>query len=154
MSKQPARPNLTGTPPRVGVFYPLMAVISLVGLGDSLYLSIKHFRHEVVPCTVTGGCEEVLNSAYATVGPIPLAALGAAAYFGVFSLALLVCFGYPRLRTHLLMLVVLMSLMTGYLLYLQAFTIQHFCQFCLLSAAVTISLLLLVIGARIASKSG
>jgi uncharacterized membrane protein len=133
----------------MGVFHPLIALVSLIGLGDALYLTVKHFRHELVPCTVTGGCEEVLNSAYAMVGPVPLATLGAFAYFAVFSLALLICFGYKQLRTHLLALIVLMSLMTGYLLYVQGFLIKHFCQFCLLSAAVTITLLLLVIGARI-----
>jgi uncharacterized membrane protein len=144
--------SANGSSVRVGVFYPLMALVSLVGLFDSLYLTVHHFRGDQLQCTVTGGCEEVLTSAYATVGPVPLAALGAAAYFAVFCLALLVCFGYARLRTHLLGLVVLMSLMTGYLLYVQAFVLKHFCQYCLLSAAVTISLLLLVIGAKIQGR--
>jgi uncharacterized membrane protein len=152
MSKNRAPTASNGNSPRVGVFYPLMALVSLIGLFDSLYLTVHHLRGDKLQCTITGGCEEVLNSAYATIGPVPLAALGAAAYFTVFCLALLVCFGYARLRSHLLGLVVLMSLMTGYLLYVQGFVLKHFCQYCLLSAAVTISLLLLVIGARIRAK--
>lgn len=143
------RPVPKSSGPRVSFFYPLIALVSLVGLGDALFLTVKHFRHEQVRCTVTGGCEEVLSSAYAMVGPVPLATLGALAYFVVFSSALLICFGYRQLRTHLLALIVLMSLMTGYLLYLQAYVIKHFCQFCLISAGTTILLLLLVIAARV-----
>lgn len=150
--KKPASFTSANSGPRLGIFYPLIAVVSLVGLFDALYLTVKHFRHEVVRCTVTGGCEEVLNSAYASIGPIPLAALGLLAYFTVFSLALMICFGYARLRAHLLGLIVLMSLMTGFLMYVQAFVLKHFCQYCLLSAAVTISCLLLVIGARMTTR--
>lgn len=136
----------------MGFLYPLIALVSLLGLGDALYLTVKHFRHEMVPCTVTGGCEAVLNSQYAVVKGIPLAALGALAYFTVFSFALLICFGYRQLRIHLLALVVLMSIMSGYLFYLQATVIKQYCQYCLFSAGVTVTVLLLVIGARILDR--
>jgi uncharacterized membrane protein len=136
----------------MGVFYPLIAVVSLVGLFDGLYLTVLHFQHQNAPCSEAFDCASVLNSDYATIKGVPLAALGALAYFTVFSFALLIIFGYGRLRIHLLALIVLMSLMTGYLLYLQAFVLKHFCQWCLLSAAITITLLLLVIGARVLGK--
>jgi uncharacterized membrane protein len=90
----------------------------------------------------------VLSSPYATVGGIPLALIGAAAYFSVFSLATLAAFEYKLAGTLLTLLVGLMFLTTLWLLYLQAFVIAHFCQFCLVSALVTTILTVLVLIAR------
>jgi uncharacterized membrane protein len=125
----------------------LAALLSLVGLADAVYLTVEHMTGRSVRCTVISGCSEVLSSSYATIGPVPLAALGALAYFTVFSLATLAAFGYGSARRLLAPLVALMFLATLWFLYLQAFVIRAFCVYCLLSAAVTTTLTLLV-GAR------
>jgi uncharacterized membrane protein len=130
---------------RAAVLDVVAALLSLVGLADSLYLTIQHVTGQSVRCTVIAGCSEVLSSSYATIGPIPLAALGAVAYFTAFSLATLSIFGYTSARKLLAALVAVMCLTSLWLLYLQAFVIEHFCQFCLLSAAVTFCLTALVI---------
>lgn len=124
-------------------------LLSLVGLSDALYLTIKHLSGQSVQCTVTTGCEEVLTSAYATVAGYPLAAFGAVAYFAAFSLATLVLFGYSFARRLLLYLVGLMALVTLFLLYVQGFVLGKWCQFCLLSAGVTFGLLFIVIAERL-----
>jgi uncharacterized membrane protein len=129
--------------------YVVTAIVSLVGLADSIYLTVQHLTGQSVRCTVISGCSEVLSSPYATVRGYPLALLGAIAYFTVFSLAILAAFRYPLVNKLLSLLVGLMFLTTLVLIYLQAFVIHHFCQFCLLSAAVTITLTALVfIGSR------
>lgn len=120
--------------------YLIAALLSLVGLGDSIYLTVQHITGESLRCTITSGCSEVLGSQYAQVGPVPLAAIGAAAYFTVFSFAVLAAFGYRLAIPMLKIVIALMFLTTLWLLYLQAFVIRHFCQYCLLSAAVTIAL--------------
>jgi uncharacterized membrane protein len=117
--------------------YIIAALLALVGLGDSIYLTVQHITGESLRCTIISGCSEVLSSHYAQVGPVPLAAIGAAAYFTVFSLATLAAFGYRLALPFLKIVVALMFLTTLWLLYLQAFVIRHFCQYCLLSAAVT-----------------
>jgi len=130
---------------RIVWFYLIAAIVSLIGLGDAIYLTIQDITGESLRCTIISGCSEVLSSKYAHVGPVPLAAIGAFAYFVFFSLAVLAAFGYGFLRPLLLILVSFMFLATLWLLYLQAFVIGHFCQYCLLSAAVTIILTVLVI---------
>jgi uncharacterized membrane protein len=120
------------------------ALLSLVGLGDALYLTVQDLTGQSLRCTIVSGCSEVLSSPYAHIGPVPLALLGAVAYFTVFSLAILAAFGYRLARPSLAALVTIMFLMTLWLLYLQAFVIHHFCQYCLLSAAVTTTLTAIV----------
>src|SRR6266550_3446192 len=73
--------------------YLIVASLSLVGLADSLYLTVQHLTGQSLRCTLSG-CSEVLSSAYSHIGPVPMAALGALAYFTVFSLAILSAFGY------------------------------------------------------------
>lgn len=136
------------------VLYTVAALMSLVGLGDALYLTIQHVTGQSVRCTITSGCSEVLSSPYAVVRGVPLALLGAIAYFTVFTLATLAVFQYKLAGKLLTPIVGLMFLTTLWLLYLQAFVIHHYCQFCLLSALVTTTLTVLVfIAPRVADST-
>jgi uncharacterized membrane protein len=135
-------------PPRVAWLYFTAALLALVGLADSIYLTVEHLSGQTLRCTIISGCSEVLSSPYSHIGSLPLAAMGAVAYFTVFDLSILAAFGYRFARPLLLALVALMFLMTLWLMYLQAFVIHHFCQYCLLSAAVTITLTALALAGR------
>jgi uncharacterized membrane protein len=121
------------------------ALVAIAGMIDAIYLTVHHYTGEKVPCSVTGGCETVLSSLYSEIGGIPLALFGALAYFTVFSLATLAAFGDDRMWKILSVVVALMAVFSLWLLYLQAFVIGAFCQFCLLSAATTLTLFLLVV---------
>jgi uncharacterized membrane protein len=111
-------------------------------------LTVEHLAGRAVQCTVTSGCEEVLTSVYASIGGFPLAGLGALAYFVVFSTAILAAFGNRPAGNLLLFIVALMLLVSIYLFILQAFVLRAFCQFCLLSGAVTLLLALVVAAER------
>ena len=138
--------------------YVTAAIVSLIGLADAIYLTVEHVTGQSVRCTIVAGCSEVLSSQYAVVAGVPLAAVGAAAYFCVFSLATLAAFGYRFAGLMLTVLVLLMFVFSLWLIYLQAFVIHAFCQFCLLSAAVTTALTVLALlarrGARLSQTAG
>ena len=126
------------------------ALVALVGVIDAAYLTNEHLAGRSVRCMIVSGCDEVLSSSYATfAGSIPVASVGALAYFTAFSLATLAIFGYDSARKFLAPLVALMFLATLWFVYLQAFVIKAYCAYCLLSAATTTTLMLLVLGRKL-----
>jgi uncharacterized membrane protein len=132
---------LEDSPPTSTAKLPIAAtLVALVGIVDSVYLTVHHFTAEPVPCSLIEGCEQVLTSSYAEIAGIPLAAFGAVAYFIAFSLALLTAFGDRRMWKLFGIQVTLMAVFSGWLIYVQAALIGAFCQFCLLSAATTLVL--------------
>ena len=133
---------------RAPVLYGFAAFVSLLGLVDSIYLTVEHLSGRSVRCTIVRGCSEVLSSPYASIRGVPLALIGAIAYFTVFSLATLAAFKYKSAARLLPIIVGIMFLTTLWLFYLQAFVIKAFCQFCLLSALVTLVLTVLVVFGR------
>jgi len=129
------------------------AIVAVVGIIDSVYLTVHHFTAEPVPCSLIEGCEQVLTSAYAEIAGIPLAGFGAAAYFVAFSLALLAAFGDRRMWRLFGIHATLMAVFSGWLLYVQAALIGAFCQFCLLSAITTFILFSLYVVSIFADRA-
>jgi uncharacterized membrane protein len=125
---------------RTTILYALAAFVALIGLGDAIYLTVEHLSGRSAQCLVTTGCSKVLSSPYASPGGIPLAVFGALAYFTVFSLATLAAFGYRQVERFLAVIIATMFLTTLVLLYLQAFVIREFCDYCLLSAFLIFTL--------------
>lgn len=123
----------------------LAALVALVGLGDAIYLTVQHYTAAPVPCSLLEGCEKVLTSSYATILGIPLALFGAAAYFSAFVLALLWAFGNRWAWRLFGAQVAFMTVFSIWLIYVQAFVLGAFCQFCLLSAGVTFTLLVIAL---------
>jgi uncharacterized membrane protein len=122
---------------------PLAAsLVALVGLADSIYLTVHHYTAELIPCGEGFDCGAVLTSSYSEIAGIPLAAFGAVAYFLAFSLALLTAFGRDLWRLFGLLTIV-MAAFSVYLIYVQYALIHAWCQFCLISAATTFTLFLI-----------
>ena len=116
------------------------SIIGLIGLADSIYLTVHHYNATAVPCGLTGGCEMVLTSAYAEFYGIPVSAFGAAAYFAAFSLAILAAYGNETAWKLFGALATVMTLSSAWLIYVQAVYINAWCQFCLLSALTSFTL--------------
>ena len=128
----------------MGSYLKISAVLlALLGLADATYLTVHHFTAEPVPCSLIEGCEQVLTSEYAELFGFPIAAFGAAAYFAAFSLALLAVYGNRAAWKLYGIHTAVMAAVSAWLIYVQGALIGAFCQFCLISALTTFSLLTL-----------
>ena len=119
------------------------AFVAIIGLTDSVYLTVKHLRGDYVRCG--DDCSAVLGSKYADVAGVPLAVIGVIAYFAVFIAAVLAALGQSIARRVVALIAIPMAVASLWLVYLQAFIIHSFCRYCLLSAAACIALAALVL---------
>jgi uncharacterized membrane protein len=121
----------------------LIALLALLGLFDSAYLTLEHYSPRVaLVCPLGGGCETVQASRWSTLPPgggIPVALLGLIGYGTIVLLALA---SLQRERLGPLPLApALVALASGgvlfslYLTALQVFVIGALCAWCLGSAA-------------------
>jgi len=119
------------------LLYTAVAIVAVVGLADATYLTVQALTGETLSCGGSPDCFRVLGSSYARLGGIPVAMLGALAYFTVFTFATFAAFGYARAPKFLVFIAGAMFLMTLWLLYVQAFLLHAYCRYCLFSAAIT-----------------
>jgi uncharacterized membrane protein len=142
----------------------LIGAIALLGVLDTAYLTLIEFGvfQEVAGCPTTGpiNCQAVLNSTYAKVFGVPLSLFGLVAYAAIalfaFAPLLLKSSEQKDLRadvenwTWLLIFAgsIAMVVFSGYLVYLMSFKIKAFCIYCLASALLSITLLVLAILGR------
>jgi uncharacterized membrane protein len=119
------------------VLYTAVAIVSMAGLADATYLTVQALTGETLSCGGSPDCFRVLGSSYAKVGGVPVALIGALAYFSVFTFATFAAFGYARARRFLAGVVATMFLATLWFLFVQAFLLHAYCRYCLFSAAIT-----------------
>lgn len=134
---------------RALLLYGVIALVALIGLADATYLTVEYLSGRTMQCSLTSGCSTVLSSEYSKLFGYPISAFGAIAYFTVFSTALLIAFDYKMLKPILLIITALMALTSVWLIYLQAYVIGAWCQYCLLSAGVSITLFALTLTAKL-----
>jgi uncharacterized membrane protein len=122
--------------------YYLFVFVVLVGLADSMYLSMTVLLDVPPICGPLHGCETVAASAYSKLFGVPLAYLGVAYYvFGASIAGFLVTSSRARLLA--VWYGVAGALMSIWFVYIQAVLIKALCIYCLVSAAATAALLLI-----------
>ncbi|HJT82115.1 MAG TPA: vitamin K epoxide reductase family protein [Chthoniobacterales bacterium] len=127
------------------ILYTIAAILTLVGLAEATYLTVASLTGETVLCGGSTSCFQVLGSRFARLGGVPIALLGALAYYTAFSFATFAAFGYARARLFFNLTIGGMFLMTLWLLYAQAFLLHAFCRYCLFSAALVFVLAAIVV---------
>jgi uncharacterized membrane protein len=110
-----------------------MAVLAAAGLAVAGYLTYVHYSGAEPLCLASGGCEKVQESRYAEVAGVPVALIGLAGYLAILG-SLLVRGDTGRLLTAFMAFVGLAF--SGYLTYVELFTIEAVCQWCVASAVI------------------
>jgi uncharacterized membrane protein len=129
----------------------LLFVIALLGFADASYLTIEHYSGVIPPCSVTGGCEVVLTSAYSTVFGVPVA-LGGAIYYLFILVSIFIYFESKntKLLKWSLLLTVIGFIASLWFIYVQAFILHSYCVYCL--GSFSTSTILFVIATYIFKK--
>jgi len=110
----------------------VVGALALLGAAIAAYLTVT-WAADVAPVCTTGGCAKVQSSEYAELLGIPVAALGLGAYLAILATALRAGPGAAAIGAALSLAGLVFS---AYLLVIQAFVIEAFCLWCLLSDAV------------------
>lgn len=116
-------------------------ILSMAGLVDATYLTIKHYSHSRVNCSIFEGCELVTTSDYSVLFGIPVALLGVIYYLTFFILAL--CYlKYKRkyFIKKLFFISTIGFLASIWFMYVQFFIISAFCLYCIISALLSTTL--------------
>ena len=126
-----------------------MALVSLVGIFVSLYLTLyKLGRIGTLACG-TGGCETVQLSKWGDLAGLPVAAWGVGFYVLVLVLSIAGVqerFAASRVVTLALVAVTAWGvLFTAWLTYLELFVIQAICRWCVGSAVLVAILFALAV---------
>ena len=124
----------------------LILVLSLFGLADSAYLAQHEASGTPLLCNIQNlsGCNTVAASQYSRLFDIPLAEYGVLFFSVLFVLAALELVIFDRLLRRVLQGVSLVGVIASlYFTLMQAFVIQAFCIYCLVSALVTLFIFIL-----------
>jgi uncharacterized membrane protein len=136
-----------------------IALLSLIGLLISGYLTMYKFGYlGVIQCTI-GGCEKVQTSRFSYFLGQPVSLWGMGAYVTLLVVSILgVQPRFARERWVALALFAVSAVgvvFSAYLTYLEAFVIHAWCQWCLISAIlITLIFLLSIPGLRQARQAG
>jgi uncharacterized membrane protein len=118
--------------------------LAAVGAAIAAYLTWTHYA-DVAPLCVTGGCEIVQRSDYATLAGIPVALLGLLHYLTLGTLVLL------RQWTFAVALAIVGFLFAMYLLVVQVAVIDAVCNWCVGNDVVA-TLLAVVLVLRVSGR--
>lgn len=122
------------------------ALVALVGIGVSSYLTLIHYDEAALICGV-GDCHTVQNSRYAEVAGIPIAIFGLLMYATILALAIARWRQPDTSLSATLTSVAFAIALAGvgyaaYLTWLEIAVIKAICQWCVVSAILTVGVLL------------
>ncbi|MCH7491578.1 MAG: vitamin K epoxide reductase family protein [Gemmatimonadetes bacterium] len=118
------------------------AMLSLIGLFVALYLSLWKIGLMGPMLCGTGSCEAVQTSRYASLLGMPVAFYGVAGFLAILTVSIAGLqpkFAATRGPTKLLVVLGgVGAAFAGYLTYIEAFVLQAWCRWCVVSALLIV----------------
>ena len=122
----------------------LSLTLALAGIGVAGYLTLAHYRQEILVCGI-GDCQTVQTSPYAEIAGVPIAVLGVSMYVALAGTSL-ARWRWPErqdlLTAAAFAIALAGTLYAAYLTYLEIWVIKAICQWCVVSALLTLGILL------------
>ncbi len=125
----------------------LVAVLSLVGIGVSSYLTYTRWFDKSVVCAGLHSCNAVAESSYSHLGPVPVSLLGVLGYAAILAVAVFWLRVGDRFGDWPLLAIWGMSVggvaYSIYLTYVELFVIDAVCIWCVTQAVVMLCIFIL-----------
>lgn len=123
--------------------------LGIIGFFDSLYLVAIHFTNNSVICDGTNECDLVLTSSYATFLGIPVALFGVLFYAYMIIITMIsldkIKKGSSLSPKFITPVSFVGFLASAWFVYAQAFIINAYCTYCLVSAATSTLIFIIAI---------
>ncbi len=121
---------------RIKTFVVAILILATIGFVDAAYLTVNHYLGTPLPCSIVNGCEKVTTSVYSVVLGVPLPLIGAVYYLALLVLSVAFLDAEKKeLIAAMLGISGLGFLASLFLVYLQIFVLRSLCPYCLVSAA-------------------
>ncbi len=123
-------------------------VLCIIGIGVAAYLASAKLADTELVCAETASldCNAVQSSAYSEIAGVPISVLGLGAY-ATFLVLLLLENSIQIITDYGRMIMFGMALFgvlySGYLTYIEAYVLEKWCQYCIVSALLMVSLFLI-----------
>lgn len=124
----------------------IILILSIVGISDTTYLTIKRYSQDSINCSIFEGCDFITTSSYSAIFGVPVAILGIIFYVSVFVLT--VWYLKSKNKKALVSILGLSGvgfLMSIWFVYTQAFILNAFCFYCLISAGLSTTIFILTL---------
>jgi len=135
--------SLRSAATRTRALYLFAAALALAGMAVAGYLAFENLQGNTGVCVGVHGCSTVQNSRYGEILGVPISVPGFLAY-AVLLLAAVLSLRTPLRRPELALIGFLASvvglLMSAYLTYIEAFVLDAWCSYCIVSALLTTAL--------------
>lgn len=128
--------------------YYVLVFFSLIGLADAGYLAYEHYAKITPPCSIGSlfDCGTVIRSQYAVFLGLPLAIWGVFHYTILFSSSLFYLIYKKQFWMYIFSFFAIVGFLGSlYFVYLQAVVLKAFCFYCLISAANSALIFVLVL---------